>query len=108
MPRTARLAPEGMIFHVLNRGVGRIRLFLRDADFEAFERVMAQTLETRPMRILAYCLLSNHWHMVPWPERDGDLGAFMQKLMITHARNWQVHRRRVPPRRLRTPVPRTV
>jgi putative transposase len=97
-----------MIFHVLNRGVGRIRLFLRDADFEAFERVMAQTLETRPMRILAYCLLSNHWHMVPWPERDGDLGAFMQKLMITHARNWQVHRRRVPPRRLRTPVPRTV
>jgi putative transposase len=72
-----------------------MRLFLKDADFEAFEEMMAQTLETRPMRILAYCLLSNHWHMVLWPERDGDLGAFMQKLTITHARNWQVDRRRV-------------
>jgi putative transposase len=33
--------------------------------------------------------------VVLWPEHDGDLGAFMQKLTITHARNWQVHRRRV-------------
>lgn len=84
-----------MIFHVLNRGVGRMKLFLRDADFEAFERIIAKTLETRPMRILSYSLMSNHWHMVLWPERDGDLGAFMQKLTITHARNWQEHRRRV-------------
>ncbi len=84
-----------MIFHVLNRGVGRMRLFLTDDDFEAFERIIAQTLETRPMRIVAYCLLSNHWHLVLWPKRDGDLAAFMQKLTITHARNWQEHRRRV-------------
>ena len=84
-----------MLFHVLNRGVGRMRLFLKDADFEAFERIIEQTLESRPMRILAYCLMSNHWHLVLWPERDGDLGAFMQKLTITHARNWQVYRRRV-------------
>jgi putative transposase len=84
-----------MIFHVLNRGVGRMRLFLTDADFEAFERTIAKTLETRPMRIVAYCLLSNHWHFVLWPRHDGELGAFMQKLTITHARNWQEHRRRV-------------
>jgi hypothetical protein len=35
MPRTARMAPGGVLFHVLNRGVGRVRLFLKDADFEA-------------------------------------------------------------------------
>lgn len=84
-----------MLFHVLNRGVGRMRLFLKEADFEAFERMLEKTLETRPMRILAYTLMSNHWHMVLWPERDGELGAFMQKLTITHARNRQVYRRRV-------------
>jgi putative transposase len=95
MPRTARIAPGGTIFHVLNRGVGRMRLFLTDADFEAFERIVAKTLETRPMRIVAYCLMSNHWHLVLWPEHEGDLAAFMQKLTITHARNWQEHRRRV-------------
>jgi putative transposase len=84
-----------MPFHVLNRGVGRMRLFLKDADFEAFERLIEKTLVTRPMRICAYCLLSNHWHFVLWPERDGDLGAFLQKLTITHVRNWQANRRRV-------------
>lgn len=72
-----------------------MRLFLKDADFEAFERVLEKTLESCPMRVCAYCLLSNHWHFVLWPERDGDLGAFMQKLTITHVRNWQENRRRV-------------
>jgi putative transposase len=84
-----------MLFHVLNRGVGRMRLFLKDADFEAFEQILEKTVESRPMRLLSYCLLPNHWHFVLWPEHDGELGAFMQKLTITHARNWQIHRRRV-------------
>ena len=84
-----------MVFHVLNRGVGRMRLFRGDGDYEAFERAVEKTLETRPMRILAYCLMPNHWHLVLWPERVGDLGSFMQKLTITHVRNWQEHRRRV-------------
>ena len=83
------------MFHVLNRGVGRMRLFLKDGDFAAFERIVAKTLDTRPMRIVAYTLMPNHWHLVLWPARDGDLAAFMQKLTITHARNWQENRRRV-------------
>jgi putative transposase len=84
-----------MIFHVLNRGVGRMRLFRSDADYEAFERMLARTRETCPMRIVSYCLMPNHWHLVLWPAADGDLGTFMQKLTITHARNWQEHRHRV-------------
>jgi len=84
-----------MVFHVLNRGVGRMDLFKKEGDFEAFERCIEKTLQSCPMRICAYCLLSNHWHLVLWPERDGDLGAFMQKLTVTHVRNWQEHRRRV-------------
>src|ERR1044072_3225821 len=95
MPRTARVAPGGMVFHVLNRGVGRRRLFSKDADYEAFQRILERTLESRPIRILAYCLMPNHWHLVLWPEKTGELGAFMQKLTITHARNWQEHRHRV-------------
>jgi REP element-mobilizing transposase RayT len=74
-----------MPIHVLNRGVGRMRLFLKDADFEAFEAILERTLETRRMRILAYALMPNHWHMILWSQRDGDLGSFIQKLTITHA-----------------------
>ena len=84
-----------MVFHVLNRGVGRMRLFLKAADFAAFERAIEKTLESRPMRICAYCLMSNHWHLLLWPEHDGDLGAFLQKMTIAHVRNWQENRHRV-------------
>jgi len=83
------------VFHVLNRGVGRMRLFEKDADYEAFERVLIETLSLRPMRLLAYCVIPNHWHMVVWPRGDGDLASFMQRLSITHARRWQEHRRLV-------------
>ena len=84
-----------MRFHVLNRGVGRMPLFAKEGDYEAFERMIEKTLETRPMRICADCLMPNHWHFVLWPERDGQLGDFLQKLGVTHVRNWQEHHRRV-------------
>jgi len=58
MPRAGRIAPGGMVFHVLNRGVGRMRLFLKDADMDAFERTIERTLESCPMRICACCLMS--------------------------------------------------
>lgn len=95
MPRTARIAPGGMVFHVLNRGVGRMRLFGKDRDFEVFEEILEKTLLSCPMRICAYLIMSNHWHLVLWPESDGDLATFMQKLSVTHVRNWQENRRRV-------------
>ena len=59
-----------MVFHVLNRGVGRMRLFYKDADFEAFERIVDKTPETRPMRIRAYCL-----RHVNQPQIDAELAA---------------------------------
>ena len=81
-----------MVFHVLNRGVGRRALFTKDEDFLAFERVIEETLRTRRMRLCAYCLMSNHWHLVVWPERDGDLPAFMQQVTNTHVKRWKEHR----------------
>jgi len=84
-----------MLFHVLNRGVGRMRLFEKDGDYEAFERIVEETRESRPMRICAYCLMPNHWHFVLWPEQDGELAAFLQRLTITHVRRWQEHRGQV-------------
>lgn len=92
MPRSTRFAPGGMVFHVLNRGVGRRNLFDKEGDFLAFERVLEETLRVRPMRVCAYCLLSNHWHFVLWPEHDGDLPAFMQQLTNTHVKRWKEHR----------------
>jgi putative transposase len=92
MPRTARIAPGGMIFHVLNRGNARMRIFDGAGDYAALLKVMALTLEAVPMRLLAFCLMPNHWHLVLWPRNDGDLGRFMQRLTVTHVRRWHEHR----------------
>lgn len=62
-----------MVFHVLNRGVGRMRLFEKDGDYGAFEAVLAETLQVCPMRVCAYCLMPNHWHLVLWP---GGMGTW--------------------------------
>ena len=83
MPRTARVAPGGMVFHVLNRGVARMQLFEKATDYQAFEQVLQDTLDQSPMRICAYAVMPNLWHLLLWPECDGELAAFMQRLTIT-------------------------
>lgn len=95
MPRTARIAPGGAIFHVLNRANARSRIFEKDQDYEALERVIAETARWIPVRILAYCIMPNHWHMVLWPTRDGELGSFVQRLTTTHVRRWHLYRKSV-------------
>jgi putative transposase len=74
---------------VLNRANGRLRLFKKPEDFLAFEKVLAAACERTPIRILSWCLMSNHWHLVLWPERDGQLTTFMRWLTLTHAQRWK-------------------
>jgi REP element-mobilizing transposase RayT len=81
-----------MVFHVLNRANARHRIFEHADDYSAFERVMSDTVEHTAMRILSYCIMPNHWHMLLWPRRKGDLGAFMQRLTTTHVRRWHLYR----------------
>ncbi|MGH8646544.1 MAG: transposase [Gammaproteobacteria bacterium] len=92
MPRTARIAPGGVIFHVLNRANARMRIFEEARDYQAFEWLLAEAVVRAPMRLLAYCVMPNHWHLIVWPERDGELGRFMQRLTTTHARRWHLNR----------------
>ena len=69
-----------------------MQLFEKAADYQAFEQVLQDTLDQSPMRICAYAVMPNHWHLLLWPECDGELTAFMQRLTITHVRRWQEHR----------------
>lgn len=89
MPRIARRAPGGLVYHVLNRANGRLRLFKKEEDFLAFERVLLAAHRRTPIRILDWCLMPNHWHLVLWPEKDGQLTAFMRWLTLTHAQRWK-------------------
>ncbi len=87
-----RIAPAGYVYHVVNRAIAGLTLFETNEDYRAFERLLAKACKRVPMRILAYCLMPNHWHLVLWPRADGDLSRFMHWLCDTHARRWRAHR----------------
>ena len=93
MPRTARVAPGGLVYHIMNQAAGRRRLFRKDADFEAFEQVMLEAHERCPLRILSYCFMPNHWQFVAWPKSDGELTEFFRWLAHTHSMRCRATRR---------------
>jgi putative transposase len=77
MGRALRATPGGYVYHVLNRAKGRSRIFQKDGDYAAFERVLEEAVEHVPgMRLLAFCLMPNHWHLMLWPRADGELSDF--------------------------------
>lgn len=92
MARKLRSAAGGVVYHVLNRAVGRGTLFEDEGDYAAFEKVLAEAVERTRIRLLAYCLMPNHWHLLVWPKADGQLSTFMRLLTVTHVRRWHAHR----------------
>jgi putative transposase len=82
----------GYVYHVLNRANARRPIFQKDGDYQAFEGVLAEALDHVPgMRLLAYCLMPNHWHLLLWPRRDGELADFAHWLTLTHTQRWHAH-----------------
>ncbi len=88
MPRPKRKCVGGIAYHVLNRANGRLRIFKKRGDFEAFERVLAEGIERVGMRVCGYCIMGNHWHLLLWPREDGDVSEFMRWMTLTHTQRW--------------------
>lgn len=80
-----------MCYHVLNRGNGQAEVFHKEDDYAAFLKLLCQASERVPMRLLAYCLMPNHFHLVAWTLEDGDLGRWMQWLLTSHVRRYHRH-----------------
>ncbi len=89
------MAPGGLVYHVLNRSAGNVRLFRKDADFEVFERILIEAYERHPIRILSYCFMPKHWQFVVWPETDEQVTSFFRWLAQTHAMRFRVSNRTV-------------
>ena len=91
MPRRLRCNTGGYVYHALNRAVGRATLFHKEGDYAAFEKTLREAKDWQPIRLLAYVLMPNHWHLVLWPVHDGDLSEFMRWLTVTHTQRYHAH-----------------
>ncbi len=90
MPRRPRRATGQFVFHVLNRAIQDLVLFENASDYEAFLRILTESAERIPMRLLAYAVMPNHWHLVMWPPSDDGLSPFMKSLTARHAQQWRL------------------
>jgi putative transposase len=91
MPRTPRSSLGGYVYHALNRGNGRRTIFHKDGDYAAFVKLVREAGERTPVRLLAYCLMPNHFHLALWPQADGDLSDYMMWLLTAHVRRYHQH-----------------
>lgn len=90
-----RVDVAGLVYHAYNRGNAGGTIFVTQKDYAAFEDIITAAKERTGMRILAYCLMPNHWHFVLHPQEDGLLAKFFQWATLTHTQRWQVVRGQV-------------
>lgn len=91
MPRVARGLGGHLCYHVINRGNAKQEVFHKNRDYETFVRLMGEAKNRHAMKIFAYCLMPNHFHMVVMPERGEELSRYMQWLMTSHVRRYHRH-----------------
>jgi putative transposase len=91
MPRPPRADEAGGLYHALNRGNARATIFHKDADFDAFERILAEGLQRYDVQLFSFQLMPNHWHLVLRPQQDGAMSQFLRWVTATHTMRYHAH-----------------
>jgi putative transposase len=91
MPRPPRADDAGGLYHVLNRGNTRATIFHQEADYEAFERILAEGLDRYDVQLFSFQLMPNHWHLVVRPNQDGEMSRFLRWITATHTMRYHAH-----------------
>lgn len=73
MPRNTRVVATGLPYHVTQRGTNRERVCFTAGDRNLYLRLIRENQEEAGVRVLAYCLMTNHVHFMVIPEREDAL-----------------------------------
>jgi putative transposase len=95
MGRVPRIDVGGEIYHIINRANARLQIFFKEEDYQLFESILEDGVKKYDMRVLAYCIMPNHFHLILQPRKDGDLQKFMQWLTLTHTQRWHVQNKTI-------------
>lgn len=97
MPRIARPVFSGVPHHITQRGNRREDVFFNEADRAAYLAWLGEYCAKYKVRVLAYCLMTNHIHVVAVPEAEQSLERVFRPLhtryaqRINRAKHWKGH-----------------
>ena len=97
MPRQARTVFAGLPHHITQRGNRREDVFYTDEDRETYLKWLQEYSKKHKVEILAYCLMTNHIHLIALPETETGLQLVLKPLHMRYAqrfnrqRGWKGH-----------------
>lgn len=77
----------GAILHVMARGIRRKAIFREEDDFKIFLKIVEEVQSLLPFEIYAYCLMTNHFHMLIKTE-DKEIWHIMKRILSGYARTF--------------------
>jgi putative transposase len=80
MPRRARLLLDGVAMHLIQRGNNRSACFFANDDYLFYLDTLAELCDELRIRLHAYCLMTNHVHLLLTPEAGESVSALMKHL----------------------------
>lgn len=84
----------GVAYHVTQRGVNRGNVFVSHRDRDTYLELLAGQLEPAGVRVLGWCLMTNHVHWVVVPEREDSLSVLFRRVHGRYAQYFNVVRGR--------------
>jgi putative transposase len=97
VPRIARFVCPGLPHHVTQRGNRRAQVFFSDADHQTYLALLREYTTRHQVAVLAYCLMSNHVHLVLLPAARDSLQLALRHLHVRYAQrinramSWRGH-----------------
>jgi putative transposase len=93
MSRIARVALEGIPYHITQRGNGRQQIFFDDGDYRLYQDLMRSYCEAAGLGVWGYCLMPNHVHLLVTPERGTAMAGAMGRINADFARSYNLKKR---------------
>lgn len=96
MPRIARKSLGTNFYHIIVQGINREYIFSNNKYIEKYIELMTKyRYKYTKVKMIAYCIMNNHAHMLIYSDCVEEMGNFMKALNISYARYYNDEERRV-------------
>jgi len=95
MPRRARKDSQSCFYHVIVQGINKEYIFEKEEFILCYKKIILEKLKDANIKVLAYCIMNNHAHLLIYAEKSEYLSKFMQKINTKYSNYYNRIKKRV-------------